>query len=407
VTPTRRLELAPHAAAVSLGYVIFSYAAVPVSLTTRLGIDFASFGLLTSAALGAFVLSQPVASRLTDTESTARLLRWALLAHVVLAVGLDLVTSFPALLVLRGVWGLVGGFLLSVGATQLARLHTGAATTRQQGVYGALLTFGGAVGFLVTPSLVEVAAATPGVGPIHAPGALLALPAFVLLARRKGDAATRPPTGEGTEPGAIGSPGPGPETEAGPGGESEPRVSVLTHPVVLLAAFVYVAIIGSFVTLSTFVTAYYTDLGVAGPLSAFVLGVATVGRWVGGRAVADEWLTDATVILWGTAAAAVGFVALAAPLPQALVVALPPVAMLAVSLPFGAVYAVAARATPRDGAALAVVVAAGNVGSIVLPAATGAARDVTGAYGVGFLGLGALNVLALVGVVVFRRRLRG
>jgi nitrate/nitrite transporter NarK len=81
--------------------------------------------------------------------------------------------------------------------------------------------------------------------------------------------------------------------------------------------------------------------------------------------------------------------------------------MLAVSLPFGAVYAVAARATPRDGAALAVVVAAGNVGSIVLPAATGAARDVTGAYGVGFLALGALNVLALVGVVVFRRRLRG
>jgi nitrate/nitrite transporter NarK len=184
-------------------------------------------------------------------------------------------------------------------------------------------------------------------------------------------------------------------------------VSVLTHPVVLLAAFVYVAIIGSFVTLSTFVTAYYTDLGVAGPLSAFVLVVATVGRWLGGRAVADEWLTDATVILWGTAVAAVGFVALAAPLPQALVVALPPVAMLAVSLPFGAVYAVAARATPRDGAALAVVVAAGNVGSIVLPAATGAARDVTGAYGVGFLALGSLNVLALVGVVVFRRRLRG
>jgi predicted MFS family arabinose efflux permease len=410
MTPTRRLELAPHAAAVSLGYVIFSYAAVPVSLTTRLGIDFASFGLLTSAALGAFVLSQPVASRLTDTESTARLLRWALLAHVVLAVGLDLVASFPALLVLRGVWGLVGGFLLSVGATQLARLHTGAATTRQQGVYGALLTFGGAVGFLVTPSLVEVATATPGVGPIHAPGALLALPAFVLVARRDGDDATRPPTGDGTEPDAVGSrSGPGPETlaEAGSGGEPEPRVSVLTHPVVLLAAFVYVAIIGSFVTLSTFVTAYYTDLGVAGPLSAFVLVVATVGRWLGGRAVADEWLTDATVILWGTAVAAVGFVALAAPLPQALVVALPPVAMLAVSLPFGAVYAVAARATPRDGAALAVVVAAGNVGSIVLPAATGAARDVTGAYGVGFLALGSLNVLALVGVVVFRRRLRG
>jgi nitrate/nitrite transporter NarK len=183
-------------------------------------------------------------------------------------------------------------------------------------------------------------------------------------------------------------------------------VSVLTHPVVVLSAVVYVAIIGSFVTLSTFVTAYYTDIGVAGPLSALVLCVAAVGRGLGGWAVADEWLTDATVIGGGTAVAAAGFAALAAPLPQWLIVVLPPVAMLAVSLPFGAVYAVAARATPRDGAALAVVVAAGNVGSIVLPAVTGAARDVTGAYGVGFLVLAGLNLVALGGVAVFRQRLR-
>ncbi len=391
MTPTRRLELAPHAAAASLGYVIFAYAAVPVSLTTRLGIGFASFGLLTSAALGAFVVAQPLASRLTDTHATASLLRWALVLHVVCAAGLDLVSSFPALVVLRGVWGVVGGFVLSVGATQLARLHAGTATTRQQGLYGGLLTLGGAVGFLVTPRLVAIATSTPGIGPIHAPGALLALPALALLIRGRSDEETRPPAREGGG--------------SNPSGNGD-RVSVLTHPVVLLAAFVYVAIIGSFVTLSTFVTAYYTDIGVVGPLSALVLLVATVGRWLGGRAVADEWLTDATVVLGGTAVAAAGFVALAAPLPPSLVVALPVVAMLAVSLPFGAVYAVAARATPRDGAALAVVVAAGNVGSIVLPAATGAARDATGGYEVGFLVLGVLNVLALGGVVVFRRRLR-
>ncbi|WP_142857649.1 MFS transporter [Salinigranum halophilum] len=386
---TRRLELAPHAAAVSLGYVIFAYAAVPGSLTTRLSIDFASFGLLTSAALGAFVVSQPIASRLTDTQPTARLLRWALLLHVVLAVGLDFVTSFSTLLALRAAWGVVGGFVLSVGATQLARLHRGSATTRQQGVYGALLTLGGAVGFLVTPRLAEVAAATPGIGPIHAPGALLALPALGLLLSSRGDETTRPPEKTGDETSQS----------------SDERVSVLTNPVVLLAAFVYVAIIGSFVTLSTFVTAYYTDLGIAGPLSALVLVVATAGRWVGGLAVANEWLTDATVILGGTAVAVVGFAALAAPLPTAVVLVFPLVAMVAVSLPFGAVYAVAARATPRDGAALAVVVAAGNVGSIVLPAATGAARDLTGGYGVGFLALAGLNLLALGGAVVFRRRL--
>jgi nitrate/nitrite transporter NarK len=181
-------------------------------------------------------------------------------------------------------------------------------------------------------------------------------------------------------------------------------VSVVRHPVVLLAALAYVAIIGSFVTLSTFVTAYYTDLGLVGPLSVFVLVVATVGRSLGGVAVANGCLRDATLVAGSTGVAVVGFGALALDLPTTVVAVLPPLAMFAVSLPFGAVYAVAARATPRDGAALAVVVGAGNVGSIVLPAVTGAARDLTGAYGVGFLVLAGLNLLALAGVVVFRRQ---
>jgi nitrate/nitrite transporter NarK len=390
---TRALRLTPHAAVVSVGYVVFAYAAVPVSLTTRLGIDFTSFGLLTSAALGAFVVAQPLASRLTDRYPTARLLLWATVCHVVLAVGLDLVSSFPALLVLRGVWGVVGGFILSVGATQLARLHTGAATTRQQGVYGGLLTLGGAAGFLVTPLLADVAAATPGVGPIHAPGALLALPAVALCVRTREDRTTRPPAPSRSR-------GDGPEDSE----RGADRVSVVRHPVVLLAALSYVAVIGSFVTLSTFVTAYYTDLGLVGPLSVFVLVVATVGRSLGGVAVANGWLRDATLIAGSTGLAVVGFGALTLDLPTAVVAVLPPLAMFAVSLPFGAVYAVAARATPRDGAALAVVVGAGNVGSIVLPAVTGAARDLTGAYGAGFLALAGLNLLALAGVVVFRHQ---
>jgi nitrate/nitrite transporter NarK len=378
MTP-RGLRYAPHAAVFSVGYVVFAYAAVPAALIDRLGIDFASFGLLMSGALAAFVAVQLPASRLAGRYPAARLLLAGTAAHAALAVVLDLATAYPALLALRFLWGLAGGLVLSVGATQVARLHAGRAATRQQGVYGGMLTLGGALGFLLAPRLVTASIPLPGDG-IHALGAVFALPALALCVRHRSDDRTAPSSASrATADGA----------------------SVLRNPAVLLASLSYVAIIGSYITLSTFVTSYYADLGLLGPLNAVVLVTATVGRSAGGAAVGAT--DDAGLIGGATGLAALGFGALALDPPQLLVVALPVLAMLAVSVPFGAVYTVAADATPRDGAALATVVAAGNVAALILPAVTGALRDLTGHYRVGFALLCVLNGVALVGAVVLRR----
>jgi len=263
---------------------------------------------------------------------------------------------------------------VSVGATQVARLTEGAASTRAQGVYGGMLTLGGVVGFLTAPALVD------GVG-LHAVGGVLALPGIAVLWRHRAHDAARP-AGSVAEPSAS--------ADAG---------RVLTHPVVLAASLCYVAIIASYVTLSTFVTSYYAEIGILGPLNAFVLLTATVGRMLGGVAVYRLPVSDAGLAGAASAVAAVGFGALAVGPGMALVVLLPVVAMLAVSVPFGATYAIAADATPREGSALATMVAVGNVAALVVPAVTGALRDATGTYAGGFAVLAVLNVLALAAAV--------
>ncbi len=379
-SPSLAPRLAPHVAIASVGYVVFALAGVPGAVTTRLGVDLGSFGLVVSGALGAFVVAQPVASRLTRRYSTTRLLRWGILGHVALATALDLATTFELLLTLRVAWGLVGGFVLSVGATQIARLYAGKAATRQQGVYGGVLTLGGAFGFLVGPTLVDLPL-SGATGFVHTGGALLALPALALSLRASDD----------TAPARVGRVATRTATTA-----------VVGHPAVLLAGLSYVAIIGSYVTLSTFVTAYYAELGLVGPLNAFVLLTATAGRTLGGFVVGST--SDALVVGGGTAVAVGSFGALAADPPSALVVVLPIVAMLAVSLPFGAVFAVAGRATDAEGTALAFVVGVGNVAALVLPAVTGTLYDRTGGYAAGFGLLAVVNAVALVGAVALERR---
>jgi nitrate/nitrite transporter NarK len=80
--------------------------------------------------------------------------------------------------------------------------------------------------------------------------------------------------------------------------------------------------------------------------------------------------------------------------------------MLAVSVPFGAVYNVAASATDAEGVALATVVAIGNVAALSLPAITGTVRDATGGYGGAFALLAVLNGVAVVAAVALVRRSR-
>ena len=375
-TAPRSLRYAPHVAVFSVGYVTFTYAAVPGFVISRYHTTLTGVGLFMSAALVSFVVAQLPAGRLVSRFTTTQVLFGLLVAHVVLAVALDLAPSLPTVLCLRMLWGLAGGLVLSVGATHVARLHEGRDATRQQGVYGGMLTLGGTFGFLLAPTLVRT---TNGFG-IQALGALLALPALAMLWPYR----TASWTAVTTSSNAV-----------------EQTRTVLRNRVVLVAALCYVAIIGSYVTLSTFVTSYFRDFGVVGPLNVAVPLMATVGRWVGGDVAARLSLTDARLVRLTTAGAAGTFLALLVH-DQLVALALPLVAMLAVSVPFGAVYNLAAGATPHEGAALALVVAAGNVAAVVLPALTGVLRTRTGSYGALFVLLAVLNGLAALSLLLTR-----
>lgn len=376
--PPWGLRAAPHLAVLGMGYVMFGYAGVPAFFMSQYGIDYAAFGLLMSATLLPVVLVQWPASRLVERTTATRVLLAATVVQATVALTLDFAPTYEALLGLRFLWGLAAGVLLSVGATHIARLYEGTAASRQQGLYGGMVTLGGAVGFLTAPWF---AALTDGVG-VHAFGVLVALPAVGALWVHRSDRLTAP---------------------ASSADDASP-LAVATDRCVLLAALCYVAIISSYMTLSTFVTAYFDELGVVGPLNALVLGTATVGRTVGGSAVFRLPVRDAGVIGGATGVAVLGFLLLATGSRGPLLVALPFVVMLAVSVPFGAVYNVAASATNTEGVALALVVAVGNLAALALPAITGAVRDVTGGYGGAFALLGTLNALAVGAALLLQRR---
>lgn len=365
-TAPRALRYAAHLAVFAVGYVTFTYSAVPEAVAARYGAGVTTVGLLMSAALVSFVFAQVVADRLVSRTTTTRVLLGLLGVHAVTAVLLDFTTSLAGVLAMRVAWGLAGGLILSIGATHVARLHSGAAATRQQGIYGGMLTLGGATGFLLAEPVV---AATGWFG-VHALGALFAVPAAVALLTHRDETRTASAN--------TGTP---------------PFRTVLGNRTVLVAAFCYVALIGSYLTLSTFVTAYFDDLGVVGPLNAAVLATATLGRAVGGG-VADRWsFGDRRFVQLTTVAGAAAFLALTVDV-RVVALAAPLAAMVAVSLPFGAVYNLAAAATPHDGAALAVVVAAGNVAAVVLPSLTGVVRAATGSYASVFALLAALLAAA-------------
>ncbi len=383
--PSRALRVVPYLLVTAVGYTLFVVAGLPGRLTAQYDVSLAAFGLLTSLPLGAFVVAQPLAGRLADRYPTTRLLLWAAVVHAILAVGLDLVGAFPALLALRFAWGLVAGLVLSVGATTIARLSGGATGTLSQGIYGGTVTFGGAAGFLLGGPVV---AATGGVG-LHALGALPAIPVVAICWTNRTERHTAPP-GDA-------------RPDDGDDAESTPSLATVTNPTVVFASVLYVAVVGSYVTLSTFVTAFFDELGVVGPLNVLVLGCASVGRLAGGLAVWRLPVSDADLAGWSSLAAALGFGTLALGRSEALLVALPLLTMLAVSVPYGAVFDLAAGATDAEGTALATVFAAGNVAALVLPPVSGALREAFGSFAAAFAMLAALNLVALASALALSR----
>lgn len=125
--------------------------------------------------------------------------------------------TFLAVLGFRFFWGLVAGLVLSVGATHIARLYSSDVASGHQGVYGGMLSLGGAFGFLFAPTLVVT---TGGIG-VHALEGLFTLPAIGALYRNREERLTSPVKTRFNV--AV--------------------ASVLTNPVVVLASLCYVAAI--------------------------------------------------------------------------------------------------------------------------------------------------------------------
>lgn len=73
----RSLRYAAHLAVYAVGYVTFTYSAVPETAAARYGAGVTTVGLLMSAALVSFVVAQVVADRLVSrTTMTRVLLGW-------------------------------------------------------------------------------------------------------------------------------------------------------------------------------------------------------------------------------------------------------------------------------------------------------------------------------------------
>ena len=368
----RSMSVAPHIAILSVGYVTFAYASVPDAVRTRYGVSFAALGLAMSAILFAFGLVQILGGRLVDRTSTIRVLAGATAVHGVLSLALDAAPSFGALIALRAVWGLAGGMVLLAGVTHLARFYSGPTATRQQGVFGGMLTIGGAVAFITTPRIV---AATGWEG-LHGAGAVPAFVAVVLTLYG----------------GRL------PRVRAlarGHGDRLRVRELIALPPVpglaVWLAGVCYVAIIGGYISLSTFISSYFVDVGVTIGLDWAVLLMAGVGRIGGGVLVEEYGADDTRTVIVAMLAAFVGFVGLTV-FDGPMLLVLPLVTMIAISSPFGAVFNAAADATGAEehGAGLAVVIAMGNFAGMAFPAMTGYVRELTGSYDGAFAVIAAM-----------------
>lgn len=374
----RSLAVAPHVATLSVGYVTYAYTSVPTVVQERYGVSFVAIGLLMSTVLLGIGLVQIPGGRLLDRISTIKGLVWVSAVQGALAITLDFAPSFGALIALRVLWGLASGLVLLTGATHLARLYDGRAAMRQQGIFGGMITVGGAIGLLVAPEIISI---TGWLG-LHGSGAVLAGAAILLTLNGKGNGKAR-------------------ELAAGHGEEYSIRELFSRPPIsehaIWLAGVCYVAVIASYISLSTFISSYFTDLGITARLDVVVFLMASVGR-VGGGIFAEAFgADDVRMIVVAMVTAGVAFVGLAT-LSGPVLIVLPLVTIVAISSPFGAVFNVTSDVADdeKSGAALAIVIAMGNFAGLAFPTITGAIRDTTGSYAGAF---GLIAVVCVIGAV--------
>ncbi|MFZ5828320.1 MAG: MFS transporter [Bacillota bacterium] len=180
--------------------------------------------------------------------------------------------------------------------------------------------------------------------------------------------------------------------------------SIWTSPQAWLLSLFYFVSFGGFVAFSNYLPKLYQELHTltaadAGTYTAIFVLVATFARPLGGW-VADKISAD-KVLLTIYAVALGGAVVLSkGPAIGAFTLTVGLLA-LALGIGNGAVFKLVPTFFPgRTGAVTGMVGAMGGLGGFFPPLVMGMARDQTGSYGLGFIGLAAFAVLCISGVVM-------
>jgi hypothetical protein len=114
----RSLRYAAHLAVYAVGYVTFTYSAVPETAAARYGAGVTTVGLLMSAALVSFVVAQVVADRLVSRTTTTRVLLGWYASNLNPNMGFNLLLPVFAAVIVGGIdspyGAALGGLLIGL-----------------------------------------------------------------------------------------------------------------------------------------------------------------------------------------------------------------------------------------------------------------------------------------------------
>lgn len=356
---------------------ILGLPAVMPSLLQRFGISHGQAGFVVTALWIPHAITQAITGWVAEAFGVQRLLRWTLAGLLVLLATTLLAPTYPALVGLRMVTGLVTGSSFVLATLYAAARSDPATHRRDQSMVGTLSYFGGSVAY----AMIAVGLGPGGWRAGYLPALAFGLTALAMaghgppVPRRLGPPPTRLPAREAVRVVWVG------------------RIPVL--------ALAHLCSFGVFVVVSSWLTAYFVQASGLSPtgslfVSAVVLGAGAIGRFAGGAVlgrVRDRSLVMGALVGSGTALAGL---ALTPPFPLAPALAF--VVLACCSLTYGSIFSMALGRRPPGEAGVAVssVSFLAGLGSSTLPTLMGWLVDRTGSFGPGFGLLAAVSFLAVL-----------
>lgn len=382
VTPRARLALllvCSHAVAVSTSYT--NHGPLLGLISAEFSLSAAAQGTIATWFFAGAATSMLVGGLVADRVGPKAAVTAGFLVTALANILCGLITpSFPALLVLRFVGGLGGGFAFAAGAAYTRTVFAGRRAHLAQGLYGAAFLLGSGSTLVFIPVLAGADGDWRRAYAFSGLGVLLVWIAWVALAPH------------------------------GPARATHVAMTLLTalrSRNVWLLGLAHMCGFGLAMVVGTWVTAWLVArfdlaLAIAGALGSSVLVTGIFARSAGGvvleRGVPPIRLVQASL---GLAAAGLAVMALAPWLPAALGGLL--VMGLGVGLPYAAVFNGAAASVPdAPASAQALVGWCGTVAAVVGPPIVGALLDATGSFAGGYLVLAAFAAVVLAATVLLR-----